>query len=161
MRPRRSICGRAAAIEVMNQAMAENHANLDDMLQLLRHHLPDLEKRYGVESLWLFGSYVRGVEREGSDLDVLVEVNRNMGLFEFVALEEHLGEAAKHVPNEVRARFPEVPFPDISRMRDKVIHVYFGVDLQIVWDTITTDIPHALPAVQTALQVLEVEEESR
>jgi len=59
---------------------------------VLRDHLLELQRRYGVASLGLFGSYVRGEEREDSDLDVLVEVNRTMGLFEFVALEWYLPE---------------------------------------------------------------------
>ena len=59
---------------------------------ILREQLPDLQERYGVASLGIFGSYLRGEEEEGSDLDVLVELDRSMGLFEFVALEEHLSE---------------------------------------------------------------------
>lgn len=47
---------------------------------IIHDHLPDLGERYGVASLALFGSYVRGEQHEGSDLDVLVEFDRPIGL---------------------------------------------------------------------------------
>ena len=65
---------------------AENYAGI------LREHLPALHKTYGIKSLGLFGSYARGEEREGSDLDLLVEFNLVPDLFEFVALQRHLSE---------------------------------------------------------------------
>ena len=45
-----------------------------------------------MESLGIFGSYVRGEERKGSDVDLLVEIGRAMGLLEFISLERHLTE---------------------------------------------------------------------
>ena len=54
---------------------------------------PQLHDRYGVCGLWLFGSYVRGEEKGGSDLDVLVEFDRpGMTLLKFVDLEMHMSE---------------------------------------------------------------------
>jgi predicted nucleotidyltransferase len=58
----------------------------------LREHLPELRERYGVRSLGVFGSYVRGDQEHGSDLDVLVEFDRVPTLFEFVRLERHLSQ---------------------------------------------------------------------
>ena len=60
--------------------------------RVLSVHLPDLTERYGVTSLGLFGSYVRGEEREGSDLDLLVEFADTPDLLEFVALGRDLSE---------------------------------------------------------------------
>ncbi len=54
---------------------------------------------------------------------------------------EILGEASKNVSEELRRRYPEVEWREISRTRDKIIHFYFGVDLSIIWDIITVDIP--------------------
>lgn len=73
---------------------------------------------------------------------------------------EVVGEATKHIPDEVRIRFPDVPWSDMAGMRDKMIHAYVGVDLRVVWDTVTLEVFRVLPAVQSALQVLEAEEGS-
>lgn len=49
---------------------------------------------------------------------------------------EIIGEAAGHVPREVRARYPEVPWALIKDFRNILAHEYFGVDSEIVWQTI-------------------------
>jgi uncharacterized protein with HEPN domain len=52
-----------------------------------------------------------------------------------------IGEAARHIPEEVKADYPEIPWRDISDMRNVVIHEYFGVDPDILWETIHHDLP--------------------
>ena len=54
---------------------------------------------------------------------------------------EILGEAAKNVSDELKKEYPEIEWNAIARTRDKVIHFYFGVDTEIIWDIITIDIP--------------------
>jgi uncharacterized protein with HEPN domain len=49
---------------------------------------------------------------------------------------EIIGEAAKQIPEDVRAQSPEVEWRRIGRLRDLLIHHYFGIDAQIVWDII-------------------------
>ena len=76
----------------MSEAPTGLQGRAAEFARVLREHLPELRERYGVESLGIFGSYVRAEEKEDSDLDILVEINRPMGLFEFVALERRLSE---------------------------------------------------------------------
>ncbi len=54
---------------------------------------------------------------------------------------EIIGEAVKHIPEDMKARYPQVPWKEIAGMRDKLIHGYFGIDTGLVWDTATRDIP--------------------
>ena len=60
--------------------------------RILREHLPELERDYGVTTLALFGSYIRGEHRADSDLDVLVDFNRPIGIFGFIDLSDRLAE---------------------------------------------------------------------
>lgn len=63
---------------------------LPRFIALLRQHFPDISARYQVKSLGLFGSFVRGQQKRGSDLDILVEFNEPPSLFQFLALEREL-----------------------------------------------------------------------
>jgi hypothetical protein len=66
---------------------------LDDVLRTLRVHLPKLREHYGVRTLGVFGSYVRGEQRPRSDLDLLVEFDaRPLTLIQVIALEQHLSD---------------------------------------------------------------------
>ena len=54
---------------------------------------------------------------------------------------EIIGEATKQVSPETRAQYPQIPWQDVAGMRDKLIHHYFGVDLDVVWLTVKEDLP--------------------
>ena len=65
-------------------------SNAQTAVHRLRQELPRLRREYSVVSLGLFGSYVRGEQREGSDLDVLVEFSNVPGMLKFLDLERDL-----------------------------------------------------------------------
>jgi len=54
---------------------------------------------------------------------------------------EIIGEAASKVSAETRSRHPLVPWEEIVGMRNRLIHAYFDIDLDRVWDTVTADLP--------------------
>jgi len=65
---------------------------IEEIKEALRKQKPTLRDRYNVESIGIFGSYVRGAQKKKSDLDVLVEFYRTIDLFTFVELEDFLSE---------------------------------------------------------------------
>ena len=65
---------------------------------------------------------------------------------------EIVGEAAKKVPADVRQDYPDVPWKEIAGMRDKLIHEYFGVDLDIIWETVQNDLSALDAAVSDFIQ---------
>ena len=64
-------------------------------------------------------------------------------------------EAASKLTEQTRDRFPLIPFQKMVAMRNRLIHAYFDVDLDVVWTTVTEDLPALLPAVDTALATIE------
>lgn len=71
---------------------------------------------------------------------------------------EIIGEAAKHIPEAIRQKYSEIPWKDIAGMRDKVIHFYFGVNLERVWLVVKEDMPKIKPFIQKVLEDLGREE---
>lgn len=66
---------------------------------------------------------------------------------------EIIGEAANNIPQELKVNYPEIPWRDMISMRNKVLHEYFGVDGEILWQTIDEDL---LPLKGKIKQILEV-----
>lgn len=59
-----------------------------------------------------------------------------------------MGEAASRVSAPTRKRHPEIPWPDIVSMRNRLIHGYDLVDLNLLWDTVATDLPPLIAALE-------------
>jgi uncharacterized protein with HEPN domain len=64
---------------------------------------------------------------------------------------EIVGEAASRVSPRTQADLPDLPWADIVGMRNRLIHAYYDVDHDLVWDTVEQDLPGLVGALQTAL----------
>ena len=64
---------------------------------------------------------------------------------------EIIGEASKNVPEEIRDRYPDIPWKRMAGMRDRLIHFYFSVKYELVWDTIKKEIPKLKSLIQKIL----------
>lgn len=65
---------------------------------------------------------------------------------------EIIGEAVKNLPSDYKRKHPEVEWREITGMRDKLIHEYFGVNLNVVWRTIKKDIPQLKKQISKLLE---------
>lgn len=89
--------------------------------------------------------YVKGVEK--SDF-----LENRMLQDALVRKLELIGEAAKNLTEKIRKQYPSIPWREIMRMRDKVIHHYFKVDLDLVWKTVTNDVPKLKSEVESIIE---------
>jgi len=64
---------------------------------------------------------------------------------------ELVGEAASHVPTEIQARYPEIPWQEVIGTRHRLIHGYDFVDCDILWDTITLSLPGLIATLDRIL----------
>jgi uncharacterized protein with HEPN domain len=87
-----------------------------------------------VECCDKIGRYTLGLTFEAfRDADLVVDaVTRNLEL---------IGEASKRVPEDLRGRYPDVPWRKMAGLRDVVVHGYFRVDVQLLWDIVQRDVP--------------------
>lgn len=67
-------------------------ASKNKVKQLLKKEIPNLEKKYNVNYLKLFGSYVRNEQTEKSDVDILVDFNKSINIIKYIQLENHLSD---------------------------------------------------------------------
>lgn len=67
---------------------------------------------------------------------------------------KNISEAAKNISSDLRNKYSDIPWKDIAGMRDKLIHDYFGVDLEAVWATAKEDIPELKKAIEKILKAI-------
>ena len=111
----------------------------DDLVRL-RHMLDAAREAIG---------FVQCKRREDLDRDRLLV----LGLVKAV---EIIGEAAYQTSEEMRRQVPEIPWEDIIGMRHRLVHAYFDINLDILWNTIQEDLP---PLVSTLEKVLRKEQD--
>jgi len=85
-------------------------------------------------------------DRQRADLDA-----DRMLLLSLLKCIEIVGEAASRVSAKTQAGLPDLPWPDIIGMRHRLIHAYYDVDPDLVWDTVERDLPDLIVALQAAL----------
>ena len=109
----------------------------------------NLEWGFYIQDMLVFGakilSYTDGLNYDAFIADGLTydATLRNIQL---------IGEAATHIPTEVRESHPEVPWRSIIGARNRVVHAYLGIDDDVVWDIIQTDVPDLLPKLRGMLE---------
>ena len=86
-----------------------------------------------------------------ADIDFATFEQDKRTTYAVVRAVEVVGEAAKNIPQSLKDQYPHVPWRSIAGMYDKVIHQYFGVDLQVLWDTVQQDIPPLKAAISQVL----------
>jgi uncharacterized protein with HEPN domain len=63
-----------------------------------------------------------------------------------------IGEAASRIPEEVRTRYPHVPWDKMQAIRNVIVHEYFRLDVAILWQTITQNLPPLIPMLEEILK---------
>jgi uncharacterized protein with HEPN domain len=91
-------------------------------------------------------SFAQG--RSRADLD-----GNRMLTLSLVKCIEIVGEAASRISEETRQQAPQMPWQDIVSMRNRLIHAYFDVDLDRVWDTVEGDLPFLMTQLEAMLAV--------
>ena len=90
--------------------------------------------RHILDAIHRIEEYIEGVEYEDFMNNNLIQA----GVMREI---EITGEATKGLMQGFKEKYPDIPWKKMSGMRDKLIHDYFGVDLDAVWDTVEKDIP--------------------
>ena len=87
-----------------------------------------------------------------SNIDYEAFKNDDKTAYAVIRALEVIGEATKHVPDNVRQKYPGVPWQDMAGMRDVLIHAYFGVDIETVWLTVTEKISQIKPLIEKVIK---------
>jgi len=90
-------------------------------------------------------SFVEGLDYEDFRKD-------DKAIYAVIRAFEIIGEAARQIPENVREKNPNIPWREISAMRNKLTHEYFGVNTEVVWRTVQEDLPVIIPALRKMLK---------
>ena len=88
-----------------------------------------------LDSIQQIEEYIQGIDiniftKDRKTIDAVV---RNISV---------IGEAVNNISKEIKSEYPQIPWREIADMRNKTIHEYFGIDLDILWETIKKDLPN-------------------
>lgn len=106
--------------------------------------------------------YIRDIVNEINRIENFVKdlsydefVKDEKTIYAVIRCFEVIGEAAKNIPKQIRDKHSLFPWKRIAGMRDKLIHEYFGVDYQTLWQTIKKRIPEIKPSLDNMLNDME------
>ncbi|MCD4810430.1 MAG: DUF86 domain-containing protein [Methanosarcinales archaeon] len=106
-----------------------------------------------------YGDFVQDILDSINDVENFIDgmefedfIKDKKTIYSVVRAIEIIGEAAKNVPEQIRTKYPDVPWKQMAGMRDKLIHEYFGVDLEILWETAKDDVPRLKTAVSKVFE---------
>lgn len=74
---------------------------------------------------------------------------------------EIMGEAVKNIPDDVREKYPDIPWKKMAGIRDKISHFYFGIDMKKVWLAVKRDIPQIKPSIKKILKDIKKQETAK
>ncbi|MGB9674155.1 MAG: DUF86 domain-containing protein [Anaerolineales bacterium] len=106
----------------------------DDLIRL--RHMLDAAKQTQV--------FIRDKQRNNLDNDIQL-------VWALVKAIEIIGEAAYQISTETRSQITQIPWDKIVGMRHRLVHVYFDIDLDILWKTVQDGLPPLIAALETAL----------
>ncbi len=86
-------------------------------------------------------SFVGGMSSEEFKID-------DKSIFAVIRAIEIIGDATKHIPEEARQKYSEIPWKDMPGMRDVLIHDYIGIDVETVWLPVHKTIPQIKPLIE-------------
>ncbi len=101
-----------------------------------------------IESINLIESFIANVDEDAffSNIEKQDAVLRRL---------EIIGEAVKHLPDQIRKKNTSIPWRQIAGMRDIIIHEYFGITLEMIWVVVTEDLPKLKAPIQQILADLQ------
>src|SRR3989344_3006013 len=106
---------------------------------------PNVFLQHILENISRIESFSEGLTKEKLEKDDRTQ-------YAIIRAIEIIGEAIKNLPQELTEKHPEIPWKDIAGTRDKIIHQYFDIDLDTVWDTLQKDIPDLKNKIQKLIK---------
>lgn len=98
---------------------------------------------------------IQEIETYLSSADLPIFLENSMMRFACIKQMEIVGEASKHITEELKSKFPEIEWSQIIGMRNVFAHEYFGIDSSLVWEIIKKDLPVLKSKMEAILRSLE------